>query len=72
MVGGSPEPLGWDVEGVEKRKNDYPSGSLCLVPHNSDVTIHEVMVEPLRPLFGEWFAKPGPGNLHFSAPLQKH
>lgn len=43
---GRSEPLYWDVEGFES--NDYPSGALCLVPHNSDVTIHEVWVEPLN------------------------
>lgn len=40
------EPIGWDVEGLEA--NDYPSGALCLVPHNSDVTIHSVAVEALK------------------------
>ena len=35
----------WDVEGFEA--DDYPSGSLCLVPHNSDATLHEVRVEKL-------------------------
>ena len=40
-----PEPPEWDVEGFET--DDYPSGALCLVPHNSDVTIHELRVEPL-------------------------
>jgi len=39
------EPSGSDVEGLEA--NDYPSGALCLVPHNSDVTIHKVDVQPL-------------------------
>lgn len=39
------EPDDWDVEGLEA--DDYPSGALCLVPHNSDVTIHRVQVEPL-------------------------
>lgn len=39
------EPDQWDVEGFELA--DYPSGSLCLVPHHTDVTIHEVTVEPL-------------------------
>lgn len=39
------EPVDWDVEGLEV--NDYPSGALCLVPHNSDVTIHWVEVEPV-------------------------
>ena len=40
-----PEPTGWDVEGFEE--DDYPSGSLCLVPHNSDVTIHQARVAAL-------------------------
>ncbi len=39
------EPIHWDVEGYET--GDYPSGALCLVPHNSDVTIHSVSVRPL-------------------------
>lgn len=42
---GEPEPTAWDVEGFEE--DDYLSGALCLVPHNSDVTIHETRVEPL-------------------------
>lgn len=42
---GTPEPAKWDIEGFEEE--DYPSGALCLVPHNSDVTIHEVRVEPI-------------------------
>jgi hypothetical protein len=42
-----PEPEGWMVEAHEQAGVDYPSGSLCLVPHNSDVTIHEVTVIPL-------------------------
>lgn len=42
---GESEPLPWDVEGLET--GDYPSGALCLVPHNSDVTIHELRVEPI-------------------------
>jgi hypothetical protein len=39
------EPSDWDLEGFES--NDYRGGSLCLVPHNSDVTIHSVEVKPL-------------------------
>ena len=39
------EPNGWDVIGLEEK--DYPSGSLCLVPHNSDVTLHRVEVKPI-------------------------
>ncbi len=42
-----PEPEGWNVEGTEPGHLDYRSGSLCIVPHNSDVTIHEVSVVPL-------------------------
>lgn len=42
---GKPEPGTWDVEGYET--GDYPSGALCLVPHNSDVTIHSVQVDSL-------------------------
>ena len=40
-----PEPDAWDVEGFEE--DDYDSGALCLVPHNSDVTIHSVRVGKL-------------------------
>lgn len=42
-----PEPLAWDVEQIEKGTEDYTSGSLCLVPHNTDVTYHEIKIEPL-------------------------
>lgn len=42
---GTPEPMAWDVEGFAA--DDYSSGSLCLVPHNSDVTFHSVRVEIL-------------------------
>lgn len=42
----SDEPGQWDVEGFDNM-NDYPSGAICLVPHNSDVTLHEVKIEPL-------------------------
>lgn len=44
---GDPEPQSWDVTACEPGASDFPSGSLCLVPHNTDVTIHEVRVEPL-------------------------
>lgn len=64
---GAPEPLAWDVEGFEI--GDYPSGALCLVPHNSDVTIHEVRVEPLIQPANQYSARPGPGAIHFSAPV---
>ncbi len=41
---GENEPDKWDVTGIEKPDLDYPSGAQCLVPHNSDVTIHEVKI----------------------------
>ncbi len=44
-VDGEPEPGDWDAQGFES--DDYPSGALCLVPHNTDVTIHEVRVTPI-------------------------
>jgi hypothetical protein len=44
-VDGTKEPENWDVSGIDE--HDYPSGSLCLVPHNSDVTIHQIRVIPL-------------------------
>ena len=40
-------PADWDVQVFER--DDYPSGALCLVPHNTDVTIHRVRVTPLAP-----------------------
>jgi hypothetical protein len=42
---GSQEPEGWDVEANEA--NDDPAGSLCLVAHNTDVTIHQVAARRL-------------------------
>ena len=39
-----PEPTAWSVESSEPPATDYPSGALCLVPHNTDVTIHQVEV----------------------------
>jgi hypothetical protein len=62
-----PEPIAWDVEGYEE--DDYTSGALCLVPHNSDVTIHEVRIEQLTKTLGGLAARPGPGAIHFSAPV---
>jgi len=41
------EPHAWDVEGLEE--DDLAGGALCLVPHNADVTIHEVDAQPLPP-----------------------
>ena len=40
-----PEPAHWDLEGIEDGKSDLSSGALCLVPHNSEVTIHTVEVK---------------------------
>ncbi|NND32715.1 MAG: hypothetical protein HKN76_09005 [Saprospiraceae bacterium] len=42
---GQEEPAEWNLEGTEK--GDYSSGSLCIVPHNSDVTIHQVKIDPI-------------------------
>lgn len=39
------EPTTWDAEAFET--NDERSGALCLVAHNTDVTIHRVEVRPL-------------------------
>ena len=66
---GEPEPLAWHAEGTEPQHLDYPSGSLCLVPHNSDVTIHEVAAAPLQRWSMEPAVRPGPGALHKSAPV---
>ena len=65
---GESEPEVWDVEGYEEGENDYRSGALCLVPHNSDVTIHSIMVEPLQKAATGWLTRPGSGKLLFSAP----
>ncbi len=64
---GQSEPVDWDIEGFEA--NDYPSGALCLVPHNSDVTIQSVSVRPLSKIHEEPAAKPGPAALHKTALL---
>ncbi|MBT7585295.1 MAG: hypothetical protein HN558_07145 [Gemmatimonadetes bacterium] len=40
-----PEPAAWDIEGFEV--DDDPSGSLCLVPHNPNVTLHTVSIEKI-------------------------
>ena len=45
---GKREPDEWAVESSEPAETDLPSGALCLVPHNSDVTIHEVKIVPLN------------------------
>ena len=42
------EPDNWAVESTEPAETDYPSGALCLVPHNSDVTIHDVTITPTQ------------------------
>ena len=45
-IDGAKEPENWDVSGIEEE--DDLSGSLCLVPHNSDVTIHRVKIIPVN------------------------
>lgn len=45
---GITEPKDWDVEGIEVGNRDFRSGALCLVPHNSDVTIHKISVIPIE------------------------
>jgi len=44
---GTDEPAQWDIVGIEDGKRDFRSGALCLVPHNSDVTIHQVLVKEI-------------------------
>lgn len=44
---GAREPATWDVEAYEDRERDFASGAFCIVPHNSDVTIHRVEALPL-------------------------
>ena len=46
---GAPEPPGWAVEETEAAGEDVPAGSLLVVPHNPDVTVHEIHVVPLAP-----------------------
>lgn len=63
----APEPIDWDIEGTEPAATGYPSGALCLVPHNTDVTIHSLSVQPLTAPAGIVAARPGPRALHRSA-----
>lgn len=49
FLGRANEPTEWAVEAFKPPDTAFPSGSVCLVPHNSDVTIHQVTVEPLGP-----------------------
>ena len=42
------EPTKWDVEAYEASQRDFASGAFCIVPHNSDVTIHRVEALPIR------------------------
>jgi hypothetical protein len=46
---GTPEPPGWAVESREGAGSDLASGSLLVVAHNTDVTVHEIRVEPVEP-----------------------
>jgi len=43
------EPEAWGIETCKPGGAEYASGAFCLVPHHSDVTIHEVVVTPLPP-----------------------
>ena len=45
---GAEEPTQWMVENREAGSTDRQSGSLIVVPHNSDITIHRVQVLPLE------------------------
>ena len=40
-----PEPEGWAVEG--SKTGETRSGSFCIVPHHSDVTVHRLHIRPL-------------------------
>ena len=42
-----PEPSDWNIIHVESGSTDYESGAFCLVPHNTDVTIHSVKINPI-------------------------
>jgi len=44
-IDGEPEPTAWAVERVES--GDVAAGSMLVVPHNTDVTVHEIHVAPL-------------------------
>lgn len=44
---GAPKPAAWSVEAFKPSEKDFPSGSLGLVAHNADVTLHEIAVHPL-------------------------
>ena len=46
---GALEPPAWAVESVEAAGEDLTAGSLLVVPHNTDVTIHEIHVVPVDP-----------------------
>jgi hypothetical protein len=42
------EPADWAVTQIEEADTDPASGSLLIVPHNSDITLHAVSVNSLR------------------------
>jgi hypothetical protein len=46
---GAPEPSAWAVESVEAAGEDLEAGSFLVVPHNTDVTVHELSVVPVDP-----------------------
>ena len=44
---GGDEPEAWAVESRERAGQDLTSGSVLVVPHHTDVTLHELHVAPL-------------------------
>lgn len=44
---GESEPAEWSVQSMEPFETDLSTGALCIVPHNSEVTIHSITVRPL-------------------------
>ena len=42
------EPQKWQISVPESKETDFSAGALCLVAHNSDVTIHKVDVKPVQ------------------------
>jgi hypothetical protein len=55
---GDAEPPSWAVESIEAAGDDVAAGSMLLVPHNTDVTVHEIHVVPLDPAPGPAPAAP--------------
>jgi hypothetical protein len=46
---GDPEPPGWAAESLESPESDPAGGSLLVVAHNTDVTVHEISVVSVGP-----------------------